>query len=182
MLLGRVKDDWQDCKHVLSWSGKREGEARRAYRKYVEEGIVQGRRPELVGGGVVRSYGGWSTILSLRESQENISGDQRILGTGDFVERVLSESEGPLRYRYSPVERRKKVETILGEECRKGNIEPEELQMGSRRGRIPQVRSTIVQQLVKKLGMSLAEVARLLGVSTSAVSRIMERSPQDKKE
>jgi len=182
VLIGRVKYDWQDWKHVLSWFGKREGEAQRAYRKYIEEGIAQGRRPELVGGGVVRSYGGWSAVLSLRKSQEDISGNQRILGTGDFVEKVLSESERPLRYRYTSVERRKKVKTILNEECQKGNIELKELQMGSRRGRIPQVRSTIAQQLVRKLGMSLAEVARLLGVSTSAISRIMARSSEEKKE
>ena len=111
-----------------------------------------------------------------------LSGDQRTLGTGDFVEKVLSKSERPLRCRYSSVERRKRVETILNEECQKGNIELKELQMGSRRGRIPQVRSTIAQQLVRKLGMSLAEVARLLGVSTSAISRIMERSSEEKKE
>jgi hypothetical protein len=130
----------------------------------------------LVGGGVVRSYGGWSAVLSLRKSQEDISGDQRILGNGDFVERVLSESKGPLRYRHSFVEGRERAETILKEECQKGNIELEELQMGSRRGRIPRVRSTIAQRLVKELGMSLAEMARLLGVSTSAISRIMQRS------
>ena len=176
VLMGQVKHDWQDWKHVLSWFGKKEGEARRAYWKYVEEGIVQGRRPELVGGGVVRSYGGWSAVLSLRKSEENTIGDQRILGTEDFVERVLNEAEGLLRYRHSPVERRKKIETILKKECQKGNVELEELQMGGRRSNIPQVRSTIAQQLVKELGMSLAEVARLLGVSTSAISRIMERS------
>jgi putative transposase len=176
VLMGRVKYDWQDWKHVLSWFGKREGEARRAYRKYIEEGIAQGRRPELVGGGVVRSYGGWSAVLSLRKSQENISGDERILGKGDFVERVLSESEGSLRYRHSPAERRKRGETILKEECQKGNIEIEELQMGRRRSKIPQVRSIIAQRLVKELGMSLAEVARLLGVSTSAISKVMQRN------
>jgi hypothetical protein len=179
--MGRVKHDWQDCKHALSWFGKTEGEARKAYRKYVGEGIAQGRRPEFVGGGVVRSYGGWSAVLSLRKSQENISGDQRILGTGDFVERVLSESDGRLRYRHSPAERRKRIETILKEACRKGNIALEEVQMGSRRGRVPQVRSAIAQELVKKLGMPLAEAARLLGVSTSGISRIMERSTQEKK-
>lgn len=94
----------------------------------------------------------------------------------------MRESEGSWRYRYSLVERRKRVETILKEECQKGNIELEELQIGSRRRRVPQVRSTIAQELVKKLGMSLAEVARLLGVSTSAPSKIMERSPEEKKE
>ena len=144
----------------------------------MEEGIVQGRRPELVGGGVVRSYGGWSAVLSLRKSQEGISGDQRILGTGDFVERVLSESEGSLCCRRSPIDQHKRAETILKEECQKGNIEHEELQMGSRRGKIPQVRSMIAQRLVKELGMSLAEVARQLGVSTSGIFRIMGRGAQ----
>jgi putative transposase len=55
VLMGRIKHHWQDRDYVLSWFGKEEGEARRAYRKYMEEGIGQGNRPELVGGGVVRS-------------------------------------------------------------------------------------------------------------------------------
>jgi putative transposase len=182
VLMGRVKKDWQDRDYVLSWFGKREGEARRAYRRYLLEGITQGRRPELVGGGVVRSYGGWSAVLSLRKFQGRISGDERILGTGDFVERVLRESEERLGYRLSPLERSKRVETILKGECRKGKIDLEELRMGSRRGEIPRVRSEIAQQLIKELGMSLAEVARLLGVSTSAISKIMQRITKGRKE
>jgi putative transposase len=105
VLMGRTRHDWQDREYALSWFGKREGEARRAYRKYMGEGLVQGRRPELVGGGVVRSYGGWSAVLSLRKSRDKISGDERILGTGDFVERVLSESEESFRNRLMRGER-----------------------------------------------------------------------------
>lgn len=182
VVMGRIKNDWQDREHVLSWFGKKEGEARSAYRKYIEEGIVQGGRPELDGGGIVRSYGGWSAVLSLRKSEENIIGDQRILGTGDFVERVLSESEGRMGDRHSLVERRKRMETILKQECQKGNTALEELQMGSRRSNVPYVRSAVAQRLVKELGMPLAEVARQLGVSTSAVCRIMERSDKEKEE
>jgi DNA invertase Pin-like site-specific DNA recombinase len=100
------------------------------------------------------------------------------LGTGDFVERVLSESGEPLHRRFSDAERSKRVETILEEECQKGKIELREMKMGSRRGEIPRVRSEIAQKLVKTFGMSLAEVARLLGVSTSAISKILERSPR----
>jgi len=174
-VMGRTKRDWQDRDYVLSWFGKREGEARRAYRKYMGEGIIQGRRPELVGGGVVRSYGGWSAVLSLRKSEDKIAGDQRILGTGDFVEKVLSESGEPLRRQISPMERSKRIRNILEEECQKGKIDLEELRMGSRRGDIPQIRSEIAQRLIKELGMSLAEVARLSGVSTSAISKIMKR-------
>ena len=175
VLMGRTRHDWQDREYALSWFGRREGEARRAYRKYMGEGLVQGKRPELVGGGVVRSYGGWSAVLSLRRSRDKISGDERILGTGDFVERVLSESEESFRNRLMPGERSKRIRGILEEECQKGKIELEELRMGSRRGEIPQVRSETAQRLIKELGMSLAEVARLLGVSTSAISKIMEK-------
>jgi putative transposase len=175
VLMGRTRHDWQDREYALSWFGRREGEARRAYRKYMGEGLVQGRRPELVGGGVVRSYGGWSAVLSLRKSWDKISGDERILGTGDFVERVLSESEESFRNRLMPGERSKRIRGILEEACQKGKIELEELRMGSRRGEIPRVRSETAQRLIKELGMSLAEVARLLGVSTSAISKIMEK-------
>ena len=180
--MGQIKNEWQDRDYVLSWFGKREGEARRAYRRYLAEGMTQGRRPELVGGGVVRSYGGWSAVLSLRRSQERISGDRRILGTGEFVERVLSESGELLRNRPRALERSKRIETILREECQKGKIELGELRMGGRRGEIPRVRSEITQQLVKTLGMSLAEVARLLGVSTSAISKILQRGPKGSNE
>jgi putative transposase len=53
--------------------------------------------------------------------------------------------------------------------------------MGNRRGEIPRVRSEIVQQLVKEIGMSLAEVARWVGVSTSAISKILQRSLSENK-
>ena len=72
-------------------------------------------------------------------------------------------------------EQSKRVETILEGECEKGKISFEELRMGSRRGRIPRARSEIAERLVKELGMSLAEVTRLLGVSTSAIYKILKR-------
>jgi hypothetical protein len=115
-------------------------------------------------------------VLSLRRSEEKISGDQRILGSGDLVERVLRELAERFRYRFNAVERSKNVGAILRQECEKGKIGLEELRMGSRRGDIPWVRSEIAQQLVKQIGMSLGEVAWLVRVSTSAISKIIQRS------
>ena len=63
VLTGKVKYSWQDADYVLSWFGKRAGQARRIYRRFVSEGIRQGHRPELVGGGLIRSLGGWSAVL-----------------------------------------------------------------------------------------------------------------------
>ena len=124
---------------------------------------------------MVWSYGGWSAVLSLRKSHDDISADARILGTGDFVERVLRESEEPLRRGFRSEDRSNRIRDILEEECYRGKIELEELRMGSRRGGIPRVRSEIVQRLIKELGMPLAEIARQTGVSTSAISKLMKR-------
>lgn len=182
VLMGRIKYPWQDREYVLSWFGKRQREAQRAYRRYVAEGVGKGRRPELVGGGILRSNGGWSAVLSLRRSKGRISGDQRILGTGEFVERVLSESSQPFVQRISAGERSKRAEVIVREECRRRKVAFEELRMGSRRGQIPLVRSEIAERLLNELGMSLAGMARLLGVSTSAISKILRRIVQERNE
>jgi predicted transcriptional regulator len=48
--------------------------------------------------------------------------------------------------------------------------------------RITRVRAEIAERLVKELGMSLAEVARLSGVSTSAISKILHRIAQESSE
>jgi REP element-mobilizing transposase RayT len=45
---------------------------------YVKAGIDQGRRPELVSGGLIRSLVGWSEVLSLRRDKERVLTDERI--------------------------------------------------------------------------------------------------------
>jgi hypothetical protein len=49
---------------------------------------------------------------------------------------------------------------------------------GSRRGRIPRVRSEMADRLLKEAGMSWAGGGRLLGVSPSAISKILHRIAQ----
>ena len=59
--------------------------ARKRYLSYVEAGLNQGRRPELVGGGLIRSFGGWGEVKKHRQqNMERIKGDQRILGDYGF--------------------------------------------------------------------------------------------------
>jgi hypothetical protein len=58
VILGTVKRKWQDVDMVLAYFGKKGKEARRKYERYVAEGVGMGNRPELVGGGLIRSLGG----------------------------------------------------------------------------------------------------------------------------
>ena len=59
-----------------------------------------GRRPELVGGGLIRSAGGWSAIKAMRRVQDHMKSDERILGDGDFTQSVLDEATERLEERY----------------------------------------------------------------------------------
>jgi putative transposase len=51
-----------------------------------------GKRPELTGGGLVRSVGGWLNLMEMRRAKVFVKGDERILGEGDFVEQILQEA------------------------------------------------------------------------------------------
>jgi len=58
-LIGKKKREWQDVEYILDFFGRSVGKARKGYVSYVKKGIPLGRRPELVGGGLIRSLGSW---------------------------------------------------------------------------------------------------------------------------
>ncbi|MHB8108925.1 MAG: transposase [Syntrophorhabdaceae bacterium] len=50
---------WQDTAFVLALFGNDPDESVHAYREFVASGIHLGHQPELTGGGLIRSLGGW---------------------------------------------------------------------------------------------------------------------------
>ena len=119
-------------------------------------------------------------MQSLRRSGEKILTDERILGTDDFVERVLGEADRGARRFFSSRWREKEVVRFLEERCKKVGFSVRELQMGSRRGLIPGIRSELAWELAREWGMHLAEIPRRLGVSTSAISQVLHRRSEAK--
>ena len=92
-LMGQEKRPWQEVEYVLGFFGETVRRARKAYEEYVEEGVGQGRREELTGGGLVRSLGGWSEAKRLRgRGKDHVMSDERILGDSGFVDSVLSQA------------------------------------------------------------------------------------------
>jgi hypothetical protein len=64
--------------------GDRKREARKRYREFVLKGIAEGRRPALTGGGLLRSFGGWTVLKGFPKAGIRVKGDERILGDSDF--------------------------------------------------------------------------------------------------
>ncbi|MBW1790053.1 MAG: transposase [Deltaproteobacteria bacterium] len=113
VLVGKQKNDWQEVKYVLSFFGREKRKAIRAYRRFVEERKGQGKRLELVGGGLIRSLGGWSQVMSLRGKDEKVEHDARVLGSGDFVGEILREADKKLRRQLRNIERERVIPAIL---------------------------------------------------------------------
>jgi hypothetical protein len=126
-----------------------------------------------VGGGLVRSLGGWSQVVSLRRHGDRELADERILGNDDFVQRILDEAEERQKHHFSASDRRLKVREIITKICEEEDFNQAELRSGSRRRAISQLRSRLARQLVDVHGIPMAMAARELGVSTSAISKII---------
>jgi putative transposase len=66
-IMGKESSDWQDVDKVLELFGKHKKQARKKYEAFVEKGVSEGKKPELTGGGLVRSAGGWQELMALRK-------------------------------------------------------------------------------------------------------------------
>jgi REP element-mobilizing transposase RayT len=175
VVMGRRKNQWQDREYVLDWFVSKEREAKQRYREFVKKGIALGKQPELVGGGLIRSLGGWAQVKAIRRIGEKEASDERILGSGHFVEHIIQQASLAQKYRYSSHERKQKAEDIIDGQCRKQGITIDALRGGSRRSNVSKVRAELSVMLVEELGISLAEAARMLGVTTSGVTRAIRR-------
>lgn len=92
-LLGYKPRKFQLVDEVLRCFGTDRNVARRRYFEFVKEGVGQGRREDLMGGGLLRSMGRGPGEWRGVSRGDKMSFDDRILGPGDFVESVLKEAE-----------------------------------------------------------------------------------------
>ena len=105
--------------------------------------------------------------------------DERILGGGKFVERVLEEAEERVKYQLPTDRRIGEARGLVDRVCGEAALSVEELRAGSRRGPVSRMRRNLLRRLVTELGLSQAEAARLLGVTTSAVAKSLMRAQRD---
>ena len=141
------------------------------YESFVQKGLSQGRRPELIGGGLVRSLGGWSQVLSLRRKGLRITSDERVLGSGEFLQSLLSEVNEQERQTLRLSSKVTDLASLAKRIALDEGITELELRSGSRRKTVSKARRLFCHAAVKRMGHPGAYVARFLGVTTSAVVR-----------
>jgi REP element-mobilizing transposase RayT len=170
-IVGRVRREWQDTGEVLRYFGRGKKGAIRRYVAFVEEGVSRGRRADLVGGGLLRSVGGWSEVVSMRRRGVGIASDERILGGGGFVERVIGETEAEAKERLRLSRKVPELSELLREVGDREGMEERVLRAVRRVRAMVRVIKVFCQVAVREYGYTGASVARFLGVTTSLVNR-----------
>jgi putative transposase len=146
--------------------------SRRRYRQFIKNGIDQGTRPELEGGGLVRSAGGNKWGLLGRKKEEREKGDGRILGSGDFVLHALNRAdelfEGSVK---SPIS----LDELIRKVTQDRNIDLKDLLSYKRTRELSDTRAIISYLAAIELKNSGTKIASQLRLSEKSVSRCIER-------
>jgi putative transposase len=181
-LMGRFENDWQDMDYVLEWFGKRVKSARSKYHDFIKEGVSMGKRPDLTGGGLVRSVGGWLNLIEMRRAKVFVKGDERILGEGDFVEQILQTAGEKFEKRSLLVSQGWDMDKLAEHVAQLLDMEVSEVWSAGKYRHIVKARSLLCYWAARELGVSMASIAKILNLSPAAVTQSVERGERLVKE
>jgi len=169
VLMGRYKNSWQEIDEVLKYFGDRVGQARMGYKKFMEDGLKQGSRPDLTGGGLTPNKGELGSRLNVQEKNFKDFHDPRILGNSNFVRKVLQNLQ-----RFEEKESiRLTLKDLTERVSTWSNISISDLTSGSKRTEIARARAVLSYLAVRLNRMKTTEVADFLNVSQSAISKCL---------
>ena len=176
VLMGKRKQKWQDVNYVLKYFGATIRGARKEYFLHMQAGMDQGRRPELTGGGLIRSLGGWEAVKKMRlKGQDRIKGDERILGDTDFVNSLLSLAEEKISRKQELKNKGYDIKKVAERVAAIYGMDSRDIMSKGRQQQRVVARSLLCYWSVRELGMSLSELAGLLGMSPPGVGYAVQR-------
>ena len=173
MVRRRIK--WQDTDYVLGLFGNKKAGARGEYSRFVRKGIEQGSRPDLTGGGLLRSHGGWTGVKLLRETGNYQKGDERILGDGQFVKEVLEKAEEGFKEKYLLKAKGYNLDKLIKRVAELTQLTPDQVTDGIRDAKRTKARSILCYWATEKLGVPQSQLALMLNRTQSAVVYAVRR-------
>jgi len=174
-IIGTVERKWQDIDEVLGRFNDKRRPAIRLYREFTVAGIEQGRRPELEGGGLLRSYGGWKGVTELRRGREKYRADERVLGSSSFIEEILKEAENQEEGK----SKRVSLKTLISRIATDMGINSESMTGNGRNREVTRARAVLAYIWMRYLGRSGYELAKAIGVTPQALYASSSRVETD---
>jgi putative transposase len=176
VLMGNKQGAWQDTAYILNAFAQNKREAKKRYLDFVNLGIAQGRREDLVGGGLVRSLGGWTEIRKIgRKHKDRIKGDERILGDGGFVDQIISQAKDRYERRYELKRRGYDFNKICEIVCQIFQMDIKTIFSKGRQHDKVNARDLICFWSVNDLKMTVSGLAKIFDQSPSTISYAVER-------
>ena len=181
-IIGNIKNDWQTTEYILVIFSERLSQARWSYRKYIQKGISAGKRPDLVGGGLVRSVGGWHALKDLRRRKAYMKGDERILGDSDFIKNVLQSCRDEYEQKYLLKAKGYDFDTVVARVAEVLGIEKADVLSAGRQPLRVKARRLLCFWASRELGITMVDLAKRLKISPSTVSQSAIRGEKIAKE
>lgn len=167
VLMGRRTASWQDTDAVLARFATGRAEAARRYRDFVLAGWTEGHRHEFTGGGLVRSAGGWEALAG-RKFDDREAADERVLGSGRFVEEVWKEAGEAARELPS-----RRWEEVLQEVAQTWGLAPEQIVGTSRQRRVSLARREFLVRAHEEARLSAAALSRICKITHVSVRKAL---------
>jgi putative transposase len=175
-ILGKTDRPWQDSAFVLRLFHDKEAAARKAYALFVEKGIAQGKRPDLIGGGLIRSAGGWTAASALK--REHFASDERILGGSDFVTSVLKQAKEDYEQK-TRTRQELTIDRLIVIVSDHFSLDPSLLIGQGKRPSISRARAVVAHIAFDVLRFKGIDIAHALDLSPPAISRLAARGRKD---
>lgn len=173
-IMENKKRDWQEIEVVLAYFGKSKKNAKNRYREYMVGGLNMGKSIDYEGGGLKRSAGGWEGIEQLKKSKEKWRGDERILGDGNFVNKVLRFAEEDFKKKEKMKLEGWNLVRLEKEICKHFKIRRETLQKKGRNNTIADAKGLLSYIAFKELDINQNKIGEYLGIRTPSVNRLVK--------
>jgi putative transposase len=167
VLMDRRKFPVQNIEDVLARFSEMRSKATNEYQDFVAAGVERGVRKDLQGGGLIRSAGGIAMLLA-RGLDEHEAADERILGSGDFVELVLNAHGKAHDSHLSD------IDDILTCIAARSGISRDQILGPSRCRVVSKARRQFYKQAQEEAGASMAMLAKMTGRAHVSVAQAIE--------
>jgi putative transposase len=181
-LMNKTKQSWQNIDYIYELFSNNKNSGRTKYRAFVKNGIPEGSRPDLTGGGLLRSIGGWATLKGVRKAGLRVKGDERILGDSDFVINVLESADEKLEQKFDLKTKGYDFDRLAKRVAKIMEIEVDQVTAFGKSPKTVKARSLLCFWAHRKLGMTTIEIARRLNICQSAASRSSLRGQKIERE
>lgn len=154
----------------MSLFSKDSSTGEKGYIRFKEEGENQGARPDLMGGGLIRSQGGIRAVLSNRQFGERESYDSRILGSGNFVNDVLKLAEKQTELEYELKTKNVGISDVAKKISVEEGVEESDLYRRGRTTAVSRAKARLIHIGVEYLGRKNREIALMTRMSDPSAS------------